>query len=194
MGAGWAGKANELFSASSALDAGWNPGHRRRKASSSSPFNTRVRVCAAKWRDEFQYDPASDSYVCPAGQRLHPYSWSLLRGLKKANYVNKLACDGCAIRARCTRGPFRTVSRLENEAVLDRMAARLAKRPGILDLRRETVEHPLGSVKQWMGQGAFLTRGLERVRAEFSLTALAYNLRRALNIVGFAELMAAAMG
>ena len=142
-------------------------------------------------KDEFQHDPASDSHVCPAGQRLHPYSSSLLRGLKKVNYVNKLACDDCKIRSQCTKGPFRTVSRLENEAVLDRVAARLAKRPGVLDLRRETVEHPFGSIKQWMGQGAFLTRGLEKVRAEFSLTALAYNLRRVLNIVGFAELMAA---
>jgi transposase len=142
-------------------------------------------------KDEFQYDPASDSYVCPAGRRLHPYSSSLLRRLKKINYVNKLACDDCAIRARCTGGKFRTVSRLENEAVLDRMQARLAKRPDVLDRRRETVEHPFGSIKQWMNQGAFLMRGLKKVRAEFSLTALAYNLRRVLNIVGFAELMAA---
>jgi transposase len=142
-------------------------------------------------KDEFQYDAASDSYVCPAGRRLHPYSSSLLRGLKKINYVNKLACDDCAIRARCTGGKFRTVSRLENEAVLDRMQARLAKRPDVLDRRRETVEHPFGSIKQWMNQGAFLMRGLKKVRAEFSLTALAYNLRRVLNIVGFAELMAA---
>ena len=145
-------------------------------------------------KDEFQYDPASDSYICPAGQRLHPCSWSLLRGLKKINYVNKLACDDCKIRSQCTGGKFRTVSRLENEAVLDRMQERLAKRPGILDLRRETAEHPFGSIKQWMNQGAFLMRGLEKVRGEFSLTALAYNLRRVLNIVGFAELMAAVMG
>jgi hypothetical protein len=142
-------------------------------------------------KDEFQYDAATDSYVCPAGQRLHPYSSSLLRGLKKINYVNKLACDDCSIRSRCTAGTFRTVSRLENEAVLDRMAARLAKRPGVLDRRRETVEHPFGTIKQWMNQGAFLMRGLEKVRGEFSLTALAYNLRRVLNLVGFAELMAA---
>jgi hypothetical protein len=58
------------------------------------------------------------------------------------------------------------------------MQARLAKRPGVLDCRRETVEHPFGTIKQWMYQGAFLMRGLEKVRAEFSLTALAYNLRR----------------
>ena len=142
-------------------------------------------------KDEFQYDAASDSYVCPAGQRLHPHSDSLLRGLKKINYINKLACDDCAIRSRCTAGKFRTVSRLENEAVLDRMQARLAKRPDVLDRRRETVEHPFGSIKQWMNQGAFLMRGLAKVRAEFSLTALAYNLRRVLNIVEFTELMAA---
>src|ERR1700712_838667 len=142
-------------------------------------------------KDEFRYDAASDSYVCPAGQRLHPYSSSLLRGLKKINYVNKLACDDCAIRSRCTNGRFRTVSRLENEAVLDRMQARLSGRPDNPDRRGETVEHPFGTIKQWMTQGAFLMRGLEKVRAEFSLTALVYNLRRVLNIIGFAELMAA---
>jgi transposase len=142
-------------------------------------------------KDEFRYDAASDRYVCPTGQRLHPYSSSLLRGLTKINYTNKLACDDCAIRSRCTGGRFRTVSRLQNEAVLDRMQTRLAKRPDVLDRRREAVEHPFGSIKQWMNQGAFLMRGLEKVRAEFSLTALAYNLRRVLNIVRFAELMAA---
>jgi transposase len=142
-------------------------------------------------KDEFQYDADSDSYVCPAGQRLYPYSSSLLRGLKKINYTNKLACDDCKIRSQCTNGWFRTVSRLENEAVLDRMQARLAQRPSVLDRRREAVEHPFGSIKQWMNQGAFLMRGLEKVRAEFSLTALAYNLRRVLNLVGFTELIAA---
>jgi transposase len=142
-------------------------------------------------KDEFQYDADSDSYVCPAGQRLYPYSSSLLRGLKKINYTNKLACDDCKARSQCTNGQFRTVSRLENEAVLDRMQARLAKCPGILDRRRESVEHPFGTIKQWMNQGAFLMRGLEKVRGEFSLTALAYNLRRVLNLVAFTDLMAA---
>jgi Transposase DDE domain len=142
-------------------------------------------------KDEFVYDAATDCYICPAGQQLHPYSSSLLRGLKKTNYVNKLACDDCAIRSRCTGGKFRAVSRLENEAVLDRMQARLAARGDVLDRCRETVEHPFGSIKQWMNQGAFLMRRLDKVRAEFSLTALAYNLRRVLNIVSFADLMAA---
>ena len=142
-------------------------------------------------KDEFAYDPASDSLLCPAGQRLHPYSSSLLRGLKKVNYVNKPACQGCAIRSQCTKAGVRAVSRYENEAVLDRMDARIAKRPDILDKRRETVEHPFGTIKQWMNQGAFLMRGLDKVRAEFSLTALAYNLRRVLNILEFPALMKA---
>jgi hypothetical protein len=84
----------------------------------------------------------------------------------------------------------RVASRPENEAVLDRMQDWLAKRPDILDRRREVAEHPFGSIKHWMNQGAFLMRGLENVRGEFSLTALAYNLRRVLNLVGFQDLLA----
>jgi IS5 family transposase len=142
-------------------------------------------------KDEFSYDPTSDSFLCPAGQHLHPYSSSLMRGLKKINYRNSQACRDCAIRSQCTGHQFRSVSRLENEAVLDRMQARIVQRPDILDRRRETVEHPFGTIKQWMNQGAFLMRGLEKVRAEFSLTALAYNLRRVLNIMAFPDLIAA---
>ena len=123
--------------------------------------------------------------------RLTPYSSSALRQLKKINYANRKACRDCPLRARCTDNQFRTVSRLENEAVLDRMQERLAKRPEVLNQRREAVEHPFGSIKQWMNQGAFLMRGLEKVRAEFSLTALAYNIRRVLNLVAFGKLMAA---
>jgi hypothetical protein len=74
------------------------------------------------------------------------------------------------------------------------MQARLAKRPSVHDWRRETVKHPFGTIKQWMNQGAFLMRGLEKVRAKSTLTALVYHLRRALNLVGFAELMAAVGG
>jgi transposase len=141
-------------------------------------------------KDEFRYDPAHDHFVCPAGQSLTIYSSSLMRQLTKINYANKSACAECAIRARCTAGSFRTVSRLTNEAVLDRMAARIALRPDIMARRRECVEHPFGSIKQWMNQGAFLMRGLHNVRAEFSLTTLAYNLKRVLNLVDFKTLMA----
>jgi len=141
-------------------------------------------------KDEFRYDPERDVFICPAGQILASRYESRLRELKKIDYANRAACLVCPIRSRCTNG-YRKVSRLENEAVLDRMAARLKARPEVLDRRRETVEHPFGSIKQWMNQGAFLMRGLDKVRAEFSLTALVYNLRRALNILGVEAMMEA---
>ena len=141
-------------------------------------------------KDEFRYDAERDAYVCPAGKILTPIRHGRLRDLAKVDYGNRGACRDCPMRARCTND-VRSVSRLENEAVLDRMAERLKKRPEILDRRREIVEHPFGSIKQWMYQGAFLMRGLANVRAEFSLTALAYNLRRALNILGVEAMTAA---
>jgi len=94
------------------------------------------------------------------------------------DYANKAACGHCPLRRGCTDAGYRAVSRLEHEDALDRMAARLEARPEILERRRETVEHPLGSIKQWMNQGAFLMRGLSKVRAEFALTALASHPRR----------------
>ena len=139
-------------------------------------------------KDEFRYDAGRDAYICPAGQVLSTRYESKLRDLTKVDDANRAAGQACAIRSRCTND-FRKVSRLGNEAALDRMAARLKARPEILDRRREIVEHPFGSIKQWMNQGAFLMRGVEKVRAEFSLTALVYNLRRALNILGVERLM-----
>jgi transposase len=142
-------------------------------------------------KDEFRYDPETDTYLCPAGQRLTPRYQSRLRELQKVDDCNPDACRACTLRPRCTANSVRRVSRLENEAVLDRVAARAAAQPEILDQRRQLVEHPFGSIKQWMNQGAFLMRGLEKVRAEFSLTALAYNLRRVLSILGVRTLLTA---
>ncbi len=142
-------------------------------------------------KEEFRYDPDKNVYICPAEQVLSPRYEGKSRNNVKFDYCNKDACKGCALKPRCTHNRFRRVSRLENEAVLDRMAARLAARPGVLDQRRESVEHPFGTIKQWMYQGAFLMRRLENVRAEFSLTALAYNIRRAITLVGVPGLIAA---
>ncbi|MEK9213253.1 transposase [Sphingomonas sp. 2378] len=99
-------------------------------------------------------------------------------------YSSPAACAGCQMKALCTTGRWRRVNRWEKEHLIERMAERLEKRPGILAVRRSTVEHPFGTIKQSMNQGAFLMHGLEKVRAEFSLTALAYNLRRAITLIG----------
>ena len=143
-------------------------------------------------KDQFRYDAKADHYICPGGEALgRGHSRPVRDQVRLFSYANAAACKTCPLKARCTDAASRKVTRYENEAVLDRMAERLAARPEILDRRRESVEHPFGSVKQWMGQGAFLMRRLENVRAEFSLTAIAYNLRRAITLVGIPALIAA---
>ena len=128
----------------------------------------------------------------PDGQRLALHSKRKRRDLFFASYTNRAACKECQLKSKCTKSAFRRVLRYVDEAILERMAERLAARPELLDARRESVEHPFGSIKQWMGQGAFLTRRLENVRGEFSITALAYNIRRAISLVGVPALIAAA--
>lgn len=141
-------------------------------------------------KEDFRYDLEKDVYLCPGEHMLSPRHFGKSRANVKIDYVNRDACKACHLRERCTKS-FRRVSRLENEAVLDRMAARLAARPDILDRRRESVEHPFGTIKQWMNQGAFLMRRLDNVRGEFSLTALAYNIRRAVTLIGVPGLISA---
>ena len=143
-------------------------------------------------KERFRYDGGEDIYICPDGQRLALHSKRKRRGLFFASYANRAACKECQLKSKCTKSAFRRVLRYVDEAILERMAERLAARPELLDARRESVEHPFGSIKQWMGQGAFLTRRLENVRGEFSITALAYNIRRAISLVGVPALIAAA--
>jgi transposase len=142
-------------------------------------------------KERFSYDAAADEYQCPAGKRLK------LRGTCRRKhdkrhmiYANATACRECPLKAQCTAGAYRTILRLPNEAVLERAAARMARRAGISARRREVVEHVFGTLKQW-GHGDFLTRGLEKVRGEFSLSALAYNLKRVLKLKTFGELLGA---
>ena len=159
------------------------------------PDRSKARSRGQFPKSVFRYDAATDTYRCPAGALLTPRyrdSASKTRAdTIRIHYLNRTACAGCDLRDQYTQSHFRVILRYENEAVMERMADRLAARPEVLDRRRESVEHPFGSIKQWMGQGAFLTRRLDNVRGEFSLTALAYNLRRAINLVGIPAMIAA---
>ena len=143
-------------------------------------------------KEMFRYDAVADVYICPGSQTLEPRYVDKTRGPTKIEYCNRPACRTCDLRSLCTNGSYRKITRAEDEALLEQMAERLRARPELLDIRRETVEHPFGTIKQWMGQGAFLMRRLENVRGEFSLTALAYNIRRAITLVGVSGLIAAA--
>jgi transposase len=140
-------------------------------------------------KEEFHYDAQNDVYICPGSQQLHRRYRSSGGEHDRIYYCNRDACRHCELKSRCTTNPYRQVVRWIDEAVLDRMETRLKANPHIPRQRRELVEHPFGSIKQWMNQGAFLMRGLEKVRAEFSLTALAYNMTRVLTIVGIERLL-----
>ncbi|MBN0697971.1 transposase, partial [Pseudomonas aeruginosa] len=96
-----------------------------------------------------------------------------------------------ALKEHCTPSSERRVSRWEHEAVLEAMQSRLDQAPEMMRIRRQTVEHPFGTLKSWMGATHFLTKTLDRVSTEMSLHVLAYNLKRVLNVLGSGALMAA---
>ena len=101
------------------------------------------------------------------------------------------ACSQCAIKAQCTPSEHRRVSRWEHQAVLDAMERRLDRAPDSMRIRRQTVEHPFGTLKAWMGATHFLTKTLDRVSTEMGLYVLAYNLKRVMKILGSEALMKA---
>ena len=136
-------------------------------------------------KEAFRYDATEDEYECPGGQRLTRHSDSEQRGQKQHVYYNTQACAACPLRQRCTTGRYRKIKHLEGQPwVQERIRERMRQQPEVYAQRKSLVEHPFGTIKFWWGQGAFLTRGLASVQAEVSLSALAYNLRRALNILG----------
>lgn len=95
------------------------------------------------------------------------------------------------MKAKCTEGQERRIKRWEHEAVLEAAAAELAKNSDAIRLRKQLVEHPFGTIKHWMGSTHFLMKRLENVQTEMSLHVLAYNMRRAINILGVSAMMAA---
>lgn len=141
-------------------------------------------------KERFTYAAANDTYRCPAGQVLICTGTGPKHGKNCSYYANPDACAACPQKAQCTTAPFRKLSRLEHEAVVERQAARVKARPDLVAHRKEIVEHVFGTLRLW-GHDVFLCRGLQMVRAEFSLSVLAYNLRRALNVAGVAQLLAA---
>ncbi|WP_176590698.1 IS1182 family transposase [Sphingobium sp. EM0848] len=135
-------------------------------------------------KPDFIYDVVHDHYTCPAGAHL-------TRGRVRVDhhgdidqYRNLAACPTCQLRPRCTPEKVKRVKRWTHEAVLDAMQQRLDRLPDAMGLRRQTVEHVFGTLKAWMGSTPFLTKTLKNVRTEMSLSVLAYNMKRMIQIFG----------
>jgi transposase len=139
---------------------------------------------------DFRYIPADNEYQCPAGQRAIWRFTTVENGMTLHKYWSS-ACPKCPMKAQCTTGQYRRIARWEHEQVLEAMQDRLDRTPEASRLRRQTVEHPFGTLKSWMGSTHFLTKTLPRVGTEMSLHVLAYNLKRAMQIVGILPLMQA---
>jgi transposase len=138
---------------------------------------------------DFIYDGQRDEYRCPAGKTAI-YRFTAVEDGKTLRKYWSSACGGCPLKPKCTPAPNRRISRWEHESILEVVQARLDNAPGTSRLRGQTVEHVFGTLKAWMGSTHFLTRTLPRVRTEMSLQVLAYNLQRAIKIVGARTLIA----
>jgi transposase len=136
-------------------------------------------------KEAFTYLAEQDAYLCPAGEQLR-YSTQTEQNGRMLRYYNNLpACAGCPLRERCTESKQgRRIMRTPEEPRLEAMAVRMEATPGLMLQRKSTVEHPFGTMKWWWDGGYFLVKGLEKVRGEFSLMTLAYNLKRAINLLG----------
>lgn len=139
---------------------------------------------------DFIYIAQDNEYVCPAGERL-AYRHSSIEHEMKINVYYTTTCRSCSLKEQCTTGKERRVRRWEHEDVLDIMQTRLDKSPGKMKQRRCTVEHVFGTLKLWMGSAHFLMKTMEHVSTEMSLHVLAYNLRRAMKIMGISEMLKA---
>jgi transposase len=160
-----------------------------------TPFVPKPMTSAAKadgrfGKADFIFVAKHNEYLCPAGQRLTFRMATTEHGLNLHRYWSS-QCQNCSMKPQCTPSKERRVTRWEHEEVLEAMQTRLELQPEMMRIRRQTVEHPFGTLKSWMGYTHFLTRTLPRVSTEMSLHILAYNLKRVIKLMGTAALMEA---
>lgn len=134
-------------------------------------------------KSAFRYNPQDDTYSCPAGDTLIWRQTTQEKGQNLHRYWSS-NCQSCRLKSKCTPAKQRRVTRWEHEAILDRVEQRLARDPEKMRTRCQTVEHPFGTLKYWMGATHFKMITLEHVRTEMSLHVLAYNMKRVMNILG----------
>src|SRR6202171_3379437 len=154
------------------------------------PMTSNSKAKGRFGKQDFRYLAEADVYICPAGESLAYHYTTEENGLVLRRYWTN-ACQSCAIKHSCTTGKERRITRWEHEHILDAVQRRLDEHREKMRQRRETVEHPFGTINARMGATHFLMRTLPRVAAEMALQVLANNLTRVMNIIGVQPLMAA---
>ena len=151
------------------------------------PMTSNAKAQGRFGKQDFRYVAQQDAYICPAGERLAYHYTTEENGLVLRRYWTN-ACQSCAIKRNCTTAKERRITRWEHEHVLEAVQRRLD--PEKMRQRRETVEHPFGTIKAQMGATHFLMKTLPKVATEMALHVLAYNLTRVMNIIGVPPLIA----
>ena len=154
------------------------------------PMTSNAKAEGRFGKQDFRYVIEEDAYICPAGEKLVYHYTTEENGLALRRYWTN-ACQSCAIKPQCTTGKERRITRWEHEHVVEAVQRRLDEHPEKMRQRRETVEHPFGTIKARMGATHFLLKTLPRVASEMALHVLAYNLTRVMNIIGIQPLIAA---
>jgi transposase len=154
------------------------------------PQTSGAKAAGRFGKQDFVYVAADDVYRCPAGERL-TYRYTNVEDGKTLRRYWTGSCKTCALRAQCTTGSERRITRWEHESVLEKVQDRLDRNPAAMGVRRQTVEHPFGTIKCWMGWTHFLTKRLPKVATEMALNVLAYNMKRVMMIVGVGGLLEA---
>ena len=157
------------------------------------PLTSNNKAAGRFDKRDFTYLAERNEYRCPAGQSAIWRQTTVEKGMTLHRYWSS-ACPKCPMKAQCTTGTNRRVTRWEHEDILERMQDRLEQNPDASRQRRSTVEHPYGTLKAWMGATHFLTKTLPRVSTEMSLHVLAYNLKRMMKIQGIKALIAMLKG
>ena len=154
------------------------------------PLTSGAKAAGRFGKQDFIYLASEDVYRCPAGEKLI-YRYTSEEDGKVLRRYWTTACSICALKARCTTGLQRRIARWEHEAVLEKVQQRLDRDPNKMTLRRQTAEHPFGTIKAWMGATHFLMRRLHKVATETALNVLAYNMKRVIAILGCRKLLEA---
>jgi len=154
------------------------------------PMTSGMKVRGRFGKQDFRYVTGEDVYLCPAGEKLTYRYTTEENGLVLHRYWTNV-CQSCAIKRSCTTGKERRIARWEHEKLLEEVQRRLDEHPEKMRQRRETVEHPFGTIKARMGATHFLMKTLPRVASEMALHVLAYNLTRVMNIMGIGPLLVA---
>jgi hypothetical protein len=157
----------------------------------AKPLTSANRKLGLFGKERCTDDPAQDCYRCPAGQALTFRFATVEQGRPIRDYATT-ACRACALKARCTRKKEgRRMTRWVHEHILERRQKRVEANPAMVKRRRQIVEHPFGTIKHWHDQSYFLMKGLEKVRAAFSLSTLAYHLTRVMTLLGVRHMLQA---